>query len=126
MASDDAAEVDYRGSSHGLLEKTLLLPDSLSAPAKKYGSAEEAFDAALSRVLVGPFHLVLVVVCGWAIASDSVEIQCISFVTPQLDSSNTSHHQVRLCPQRELGDARFAVSRRGDMHCDWTSPRRGC
>jgi VNT family MFS transporter (synaptic vesicle glycoprotein 2) len=86
-----ADAVDYRGSgkTQTSLEETPLLPGNTSRPPeKKYSSAEEAFDEALSRVPVGAFHLVLIAVCGWAIASDSVEIQCISFVTPQLDSSN--------------------------------------
>ena len=59
-------------------------------------SPEEAFDQALSRVPVGVFHLVLVGVCGWAIASDSVEIQCISFVSPQLDSNKSPSNLVTL------------------------------
>ena len=89
--------VDYRGSgkTQTPLEETPLLPGNTSRPPeKKYGSAEEAFDEALSRVPVGAFHLVLIAVCGWAIASDSVEIQCISFVTPQLDSSNSNSNKV--------------------------------
>ena len=90
----EASEVvAYRGSgkTQKSLEETPLLSDGTNLPpGKKYGSAEEAFDAALSRVPVGPFHVFLIAVCGWAIASDSVEIQCISFVTPQLDSSNSA------------------------------------
>jgi len=42
------------------------------------------FDNALDSTGVGFFHFILVLVAGWALASDSVEVQCISFVTPQL------------------------------------------
>lgn len=41
-------------------------------------------DEALDSTGVGFFHLLLILVAGWALASDSVEVQCISFVTPQL------------------------------------------
>ena len=58
------------------LEKELLLGRS------KNGKAE--LDDALDRVGVGFFHFLLVIVSGWALASDSVEVQCVSFVTPQL------------------------------------------
>ena len=79
-------EVRREGREESVLEETPLLRDQ-SGSEKRYSSAEEAFDPALERVPVGVFHLILVCVCGWAIASDSVEIQCISFVTPQLSSN---------------------------------------
>lgn len=87
--------MDYRdpNRSQTPLEETPLLAGTTNhSQEKKYGSAEEAFDVALSRVPVGPFHLLLIGLCGWALASDSVEVQCISFVTPQLDSSNPAPH----------------------------------
>ena len=49
-------------------------------------SRPETFDEALESTGVGLFHCVLVLVAGWALASDSVEVQCISFVTPLLDN----------------------------------------
>ena len=85
----DGAGVDYHGTKHGqALEDTPLLGsvDKRDARKGKYRS----FDEALEGVGVGAFHLVLVLVSGWAIASDSVEIQCISFVTPKLDRSNSN------------------------------------
>ena len=57
-------------------ESTESLPTSASRP--------ETFDAALEATGVGFFHCLLVLVAGWALASDSVEVQCISFVTPLL------------------------------------------
>lgn len=45
------------------------------------------FDEALDCQGVGLFHVVLILVAGWALASDSVEVQCVSFVTPQLDTN---------------------------------------
>ncbi len=46
-------------------------------------------DEALESVGVGFFHFLLIFVAGWALASDSVEVQCISFVTPQLSVNST-------------------------------------
>ena len=92
---EEETEVDYRDPdrSQTPLEETPLLSGTTNhSQEKKYASAEDAFDVALSRVPVGPFHLLLIGVCGWALASDSVEVQCISFVTPQLDSSNPAPH----------------------------------
>ena len=85
--------VDFCGSS----PKGSYGSTSEETPLLRHGSRSEnyrSFDEALDGVGVGVFHLVLVLVCGWAIASDSVEIQCISFVTPQLDSSNNKANQV--------------------------------
>lgn len=72
-------QVDVRSRS----EDTPLLGEVSEGDAQnvKYLS----FDDALEGVGVGLFHVVLLLVSGWALASDSVEIQCISFVTPQLD-----------------------------------------
>ena len=46
----------------------------------------KSFDEALDSTGVGFFHVLLILVSGWALASDSVEVQCISFVTPQLSA----------------------------------------
>ena len=53
-----------------------------------YVSPCRRFDVAVESVGVGLFHVILILVAGWALASDSVEVQCISFVTPQLDGMN--------------------------------------
>lgn len=87
----EEAGVGYRGgpaggSSYNSLEETPLLRGK-NDRGGRYGSLDDALDS----VGVGAFHIVLVLVCGWAIASDSVEIQCISFVTPQLDSSSSQN-----------------------------------
>lgn len=50
------------------------------------------FEEALEGVGVGVFHVILLFVAGWALASDSVEVQCISFVTPQLDAPGSQLH----------------------------------
>ncbi len=47
-------------------------------------------DEALDKIGVGFFHVILILVTGWALASDSVEILCIGFVSPQLADSNTN------------------------------------
>ncbi len=53
-------------------------------PLVKKNGAIRTFDDALDNPGVGFFHVVLILVAGWALASDSVEVQCVSFVTPQL------------------------------------------
>ena len=71
-------------------EDTPLLEDiNICIPTTELHSLDEALD----RVGVGVFHVILVLVAGWALASDSVEVQCISFVTPQIDrnDSDPSH-----------------------------------
>ena len=35
----------------------------------------ELFERAITAAGMGPFHVILLLVCGWALASDSVEIQ---------------------------------------------------
>ena len=47
-------------------------------------------DEALDKIGIGFFHVILILVTGWALASDSVEILCIGFVSPQLADSNTN------------------------------------
>ena len=89
-SDDDEGSVEFSGGKHShAREETPLLgavPSTSTNTARR--QKFRSFDEALEGVSVGVFHLVLVLVCGWAIASDSVEIQCISFVTPQLDQSN--------------------------------------
>lgn len=62
-------------------EAAPLLP-----PAKSGVGIEEALD----NIGLGFFHFVLILVCGWALASDSVEVLCISFVSPQLKDVSTN------------------------------------
>ncbi len=57
---------------------------------KKKNGAIRSFDDALDSSGVGLFHVVLIFVAGWALASDSVEVQCISFITPQLNDSHAN------------------------------------
>jgi len=46
------------------------------------GRKSEDYETALSSAGFGKFHYWLLFVCGWANASDAVEILCISFVLP--------------------------------------------
>lgn len=65
---------------------TLLKRDACEHAAKPH-----KLDAVLeNKVGVGFFHVVLTLVTGWALASDSVEVQCISFVTPKLANETSS------------------------------------
>lgn len=49
-----------------------------------------SFDAVLERSGAGLFHVILTLVAGWALASDSVEVQSVSFVIPKLDNDTTA------------------------------------
>ncbi|XP_051898445.1 synaptic vesicle glycoprotein 2C isoform X2 [Pristis pectinata] len=40
------------------------------------------FDEALKETGFGMFHMLLLIVCGWANASDAIEILCVSFLLP--------------------------------------------
>ena len=74
----------------------------VSTEVKDPHPSDRRFEDALVGVGVGFFHVVLVFVAGWALASDSVEVQCISFVTPQLtEDPDVSPSSVR--EGRELG-----------------------
>ena len=83
------------GEASPLLPKTTSL-ESLSPTRPK------TFDEALEFAGVGFFHCLLVLVAGWALASDSVEVQCISFVTPQLDNSDAN-------PDRNLAPSKVHI-----------------
>ncbi|XP_037553339.1 synaptic vesicle 2-related protein, partial [Nematolebias whitei] len=53
-------------------------PNELDEAATKKLSYEEAVE----RAGFGRFHWLLLLVCGWANASDAVEILCVSFLLP--------------------------------------------
>jgi hypothetical protein len=53
---------------------------------KKPPPGIKSFEDALEAPGFGLFHVLLILVSGWALASDSVEVQCVSFVTPQLNN----------------------------------------
>ncbi|XP_078286089.1 synaptic vesicle glycoprotein 2C [Rhinoraja longicauda] len=40
------------------------------------------FEEAVKETGFGTFHMLLLVICGWATASDAVEIMCVSFLLP--------------------------------------------
>ena len=67
----------------------------LLSSTKRSVSIEEALDS----VGVGFFHVILILVTGWALASDSVEVLCIGFVSPQL-TSNITNPDVDLIPTK--------------------------
>ena len=74
-------------------EKTPLLDaEDVSCGLKRAKTFEEALD----KVGVGFFHIILIIVAGCALASDSVEVQCISFVTPQLDNPGSDLHPTKV------------------------------
>ena len=65
----------------------------------KPDSRPKTFDEAIDLTGVGLFHCILVLVAGWALASDSVEVQCISFVTPLLDNPG-ANPDTQLAPSK--------------------------
>ena len=80
-------------------ETALLHASSQDVDREDDGKALHSFDEVLERVGVGAFHVILILVAGWALASDSVEIQCISFVTPQLDAGSNSNDNTSQVPR---------------------------
>lgn len=75
-------------------ESSPLIRTSGGEPGSfNHGFLDRRFEAALDSAGVGLFHVILLLVSGWALASDSVEVQGISFVTPKL--SNNSNDTVR-------------------------------
>ena len=46
------------------------------------------YDSALDLAGYGRFHYWLAFICGWANASDAVEILCISFLLPSAGVTN--------------------------------------
>uniref|UniRef100_A0A3Q2Z4Q4 Synaptic vesicle glycoprotein 2 n=1 Tax=Hippocampus comes TaxID=109280 RepID=A0A3Q2Z4Q4_HIPCM len=73
--------IDESDSDEGetLFERrTLIAPHDADEGARARLSYEEAVEAAG----FGCFHWLLLLVCGWANASDAVEIVCVSFLLP--------------------------------------------
>lgn len=76
----------------------LLRADSPGSEVTDNNMAKEKpvdFDTALGRAGFGKFHYWLLFVCGWANASDAIEILCISFLLPsaQCDLQLTSEEK---------------------------------
>lgn len=61
------------------------------SPEPQRSQPRLSLEDVLERIGVGFFHFLLILVAGWALASDSVEVQCISFVTPKLDDDPHIH-----------------------------------
>ena len=59
------------------------------------------YETALARTEYGRFHYWLAVVCGWANASDAIEILCISFLLPSAECTELSKHQQEALHQRD-------------------------
>ncbi|CAD5122148.1 DgyrCDS10596 [Dimorphilus gyrociliatus] len=68
---NSAAEDDY------IIEEAerTLLPSQSTEKATEY-------ETAISEAGYGRFHLKLLLLCGWAVSSDAIEVVCISFVLP--------------------------------------------
>lgn len=84
--TDMEDDVRFKGERN---DATNEYPDEREPLVQKQGSIR-TFDDALDSQGVGLFHVLLILVAGWALASDSVEVQCVSFVTPQLSDNDTN------------------------------------
>uniref|UniRef100_UPI00398F7C3A synaptic vesicle glycoprotein 2C n=1 Tax=Pristiophorus japonicus TaxID=55135 RepID=UPI00398F7C3A len=67
---------------------TTSLTDKILFEQKKTGQSAESdqvsftFEEAVEETGFGTFHAVLLIICGWANASDAIEILCVSFLLP--------------------------------------------
>ena len=73
-----------RGSKSPRLEETRILLTSNGSDDEDSDTSCD-YDTAISRTGYGKFHYLLMLVCGWANASDAVEILCISFLLPSAE-----------------------------------------
>ena len=55
---------------------------ALSPSDDKSDKKRADYETAIAKTGFGRFHYWLLFVCGWANASDAIEILCISFVLP--------------------------------------------
>ncbi len=55
---------------------------SLSADEWDSGDSSSDYESAISAAGYGRFHYWFLFVCGWANASDAVEVLCVSFLLP--------------------------------------------
>ena len=100
---DDEYEAKIVHKDGKASESSPLLSKTASTESlQKSPSRPETFDGALELTGVGVFHCLLVLVAGWALASDSVEVQCISFVTPLLDNKE-ANPDTQLAPTKVYG-----------------------
>ena len=73
-----------RGSKSPRFEETRILLTTHGSDDDDEDSSCD-YDTALARAGYGKFHYLLMLVCGWANASDAVEILCISFLLPSAE-----------------------------------------
>jgi len=62
-------------------QNTPLIPSDASNDERE----EKSYEALLNHIGFGKFHVLLLLVCGWANASDAVEILCVSFILPSAE-----------------------------------------
>lgn len=80
-------ELLYRGYSNGTGERERLLDyDEIEIETSGTGSSRKSenvdYEDAIDRTGYGCFHYFILLLCGWCITSDSIEILSISFVLP--------------------------------------------
>ena len=91
-AEDQTILIELEGGSEE------LTPNQTLPTEQEEGSEEldpeHPMDKQLEKIGYGFFHVLLVLIAGWALASDSVEVLSVSFVIPVIDksSSNVSFH----------------------------------
>jgi len=82
------------------IEESTDLRDRSDSDSSLSGETETASDlnklsSTLDSIGYGFFHVILTLVSGWALASDSVEILCISFISP------AAEHDLDLSKKKE-------------------------
>ncbi|XP_013391674.1 synaptic vesicle glycoprotein 2C-like [Lingula anatina] len=70
-----------KDESDGLLENDWYQETNGDQPA----DLSYTFEEALHETGYGCFHIYLLLLCGWAVSSDAIEVLCISFVLPSAE-----------------------------------------
>eukprot|EP00794_Sanderia_malayensis_P000132 gene132-743_t len=81
LLSESSNEERYDGADDSSSINIDVKNDSFLLQQQDHDEAQ-IFEDAISSTGFGKFHIMLLFVCGWALASDSVEIQAVSFVLP--------------------------------------------
>ena len=66
-------------------EEKILLGSNGSNDSDDDSDEEGDYERAVAATGYGRFHYALLLVCGWANASDAIEIICISFLLPSAE-----------------------------------------
>lgn len=94
-SSTSSNVIDLTETSH-LLIRTRCFANGGKEGEEAPQPRSKLLDEILDRTGYGLFHVILILVAGWALASDSVEVQCVSFVAPVLEANSSDLHPTNL------------------------------